>query len=265
MDFGDLIRLVVRLFEETPAVLSEYRWRWKYVLVDEFQDTNRIQYRFLQQLASESGNICVVGDDDQSIYRWRGARIENILGFPEAFPDTQVVTLDRNYRSSANILKAAGAIIAHNTRRHEKTLWTERDDGESIALYVAASEREEATWIIREIKKLQRLFPLGEMAVFYRTNSLSRVIEDALRTAHLPYQVIGGLKFYERAEIKDLLAYLKLLTNPMDEVSLTRIINTPTRGIFNVSLGKRNNGYVAVQITEKLEILEDHEDDGNDN
>jgi DNA helicase-2/ATP-dependent DNA helicase PcrA len=236
VDFGGLLLKVHRIFQERPDVLDEYRHRWTAILVDEFQDTNYVQYRFLKDLDGGRGAICVVGDDDQSIYGWRGARVENILRFPENFPNTQVVVLDQNYRSSANILKAASAVIALNPERHEKTLWTEREEGDRITLHVATNERTEAAWISRQIERQRRKHPLREMAIFYRTNSLSRVLEDALRTNRIPYRVYGGLKFYDRAEVKDLLAYLKLLVNPADQVSLMRIINTPTRGIGTTSI-----------------------------
>ncbi len=238
VDFGGLLLKVHRIFEEYPDVLEEYRGRWKAILVDEFQDTNHVQYRFLKALDGGRGAICVVGDDDQSIYRWRGARVENILQFPERFPNTQVVVLDQNYRSSANILKAASSLISMNPHRHEKTLWTEREPGSRITLHVATNERTEAAWICRQIERHHRTHRLRDMAIFYRTNSLSRVLEDALRQHRVPYRVYGGLKFYDRAEVKDLLAYLKLLVNPADQVSLMRIINTPTRGIGTTTIDR---------------------------
>lgn len=238
MDFGDLINQVLVLFTKYPTVLSEYQWQWKYILVDEFQDTNRVQYNLLRALCAGGNPLCVVGDDDQSIYRWRGARVENILDFPTVFPNTTVITLDRNYRSSGYILQAATGVIQHNTSRHPKTLWTKRELEKKVLLNVASNEREEARWITREIRKLRDAYDLGEMAIFYRTNSLSRVIEDALRADGLAYTVYGGLKFYERAEIKDLLAYLKLLVNPLDLVALSRAINRPARGVGPGTLEK---------------------------
>jgi DNA helicase-2/ATP-dependent DNA helicase PcrA len=238
MDFGDLINQVLVLFEKFPMVLSEYQWQWKYILVDEFQDTNRVQYNLLRALCSTGNPLCVVGDDDQSIYRWRGARVENILDFAVVFPNTTVVTLDQNYRSSGNILKAAASVIQNNHSRHPKTLWTEKEEGEKVVLHVATNERDEAKWIANKIRKLRDIHSLAEIAIFYRTNSLSRVVEDALRSAGLAYTVYGGLKFYERAEIKDLLAYMKLLVNPRDEVALSRAINRPTRGIGPGTLEK---------------------------
>ena len=231
VDFGDLIVEPIRLLEANPAALDELRYRWRYVVVDEFQDTNVAQHRLLKLLVGDSGGVCVVGDDDQSIYRWRGAEIANILRFEEEYPGTTVVRLERNYRSTGTILAAAGAVIANNRNRHEKTLWTEAEDGPPLVLYVASSERDEAAWVIRRIRALSRETPLSEVAVFFRTNAQSRVIEDELRKERIPYVVVGGLRFYERAEIKNALAYLRLLVNARDDVALQRVINTPARGI----------------------------------
>ena len=231
VDFGDLIVEPIRLLQANPAALDELRYRWRYVLVDEFQDTNVAQHRLLKLLVGDGGGVCVVGDDDQSIYRWRGAEIANILRFEEEYPGTTVVRLERNYRSSGTILAAAGALIAHNRRRHVKTLWTEADAGPGLTLYVASSERDEAAWIVQRIRSLAAQESLSEVAVFYRTNAQSRVFEDELRKERVPYAVVGGQRFYERAEIKDALAYLRLLVNPKDDIALMRAINTPSRGI----------------------------------
>ena len=231
VDFGDLIVEVIRLLEEQRAVQDELHYRFKYVLVDELQDTNLAQHRLLKLLVSDSGGLCVVGDDDQSIYRWRGAEIANILRFEHDYPGTHVVRLERNYRSTANILEAAGAVIAHNRARHPKTLWTETEPGPNLRLFVAATEREEAQWVASQLRSLQGEVPLNEMAVFYRTNAQSRVFEDELRKVRLPYRVVGGQRFYERAEVKDALAYLRLLVNPRDDMAVERIINVPARGI----------------------------------
>ena len=234
-DFSDLIQRTVVLFESHPPVLSEWRYRWRYIMVDEFQDTDHAQYRLLKMLAGDKGRICVVGDDDQSIYRWRGADVSNILGFHKDFPglDVHVVRLERNYRSTANILKAASALIRHNKARHDKTLWTDTPAGAPIRCYQAETETGEARWVVRELLKLVRAGEcrLAEVAVFYRTHSQSRVFEDALRGQGTPYIVVGGLKFYERKEVKDILAYLRLVQNPRDDVAFARVVNVPTRGV----------------------------------
>jgi len=232
LDFGDLIMLTVRLFEEHPDVLERYRERFHWILVDEYQDTNPIQYRLVRLLAGERRNLCVVGDDDQSIYRWRGADIRNILDFEKDFPSVTVVKLEQNYRSTSTILAAAGRVVAKNRGRKGKTLWTENPSGDRIVYRRLDNERDEARFVRREIERhLERGRRLPDMAVFYRTNAQSRVLEDALMGAGISYHMVGGMRFYERMEVKDILAYLKVLDNPLDEVSLKRIINTPPRGI----------------------------------
>ena len=231
VDFGDLLMLPLRLMTDVEVVRSEYQQRWRYVLVDEFQDTNKVQYDLLRAVLNPERRICVVGDDDQSIYRWRGAEVENILGFAGDFPGTTVIRLEQNYRSSAHILDAAGALISENTTRHPKTLWTEREAGAPVRLHRAATDTGEAEYLVRRILSLRDDHALREMAILYRTHAQSRVIEDALRRRNLPYQVVGGLKFYDRAEVKDLLAYLKITVNPADVVSFQRVINSPPRGI----------------------------------
>jgi DNA helicase-2/ATP-dependent DNA helicase PcrA len=230
-DFTDLLLLPLRILEAVPMVAREYRHRWRYILVDEFQDTNAVQFKLLQTVLNDSKRICVVGDDDQSIYRWRGADVSNILEFADLFPGTTVVKLEQNYRSSGNILKVASHIIASNTGRHEKTLWTDKEMGEKVRLHVTYDERDEAAWIAQKVRTLKTSYDCREMAVFYRTNAQSRPLEDALRRERVPYKVVGGQRFYERMEVKDALAYLKVVHNPRDSVSLERIINVPTRGI----------------------------------
>jgi DNA helicase-2/ATP-dependent DNA helicase PcrA len=238
LDFGDLMMLTVRLFETEPEVLEDYRDRYRWILVDEYQDTNPIQYRLIRLLSGERRNLCVVGDDDQSIYRWRGADIRNILDFEKDFPGVKVVKLEQNYRSTRTILTAAGQVVAKNRGRKEKTLWTENPGGDPIIYRQMENEREEGRFVCREIERHQRTGRLSDVAVFYRTNAQSRVVEDALVADGIPYHMVGGMRFYERMEIKDILAYLKLLVNPADEVALRRIINTPPRGIGYATVDK---------------------------
>ena len=241
-DFSDLIFKAVKLMEGHPPVLSEYQYRWRYILVDEFQDTDHAQYRLLKLLAGDRCNISVVGDDDQSIYRWRGADVANILGFPRDFPGREVgvVRLEQNYRSTGVILEAASALIKNNEHRHDKTLWTSEPSGAPLKCYQAETEVGEARWVVRNALALRRdaEVPLNEITVFYRTHSQSRVFEDALRGTATPYIVVGGLKFYERKEVKDILAYLRVVQNPRDDIALQRIINTPTRGVGAKTLGR---------------------------
>jgi DNA helicase-2/ATP-dependent DNA helicase PcrA len=239
LDFGDLILMVVRLFEEFPEILTRYRERWHWLLVDEYQDTNPIQYRLISLLAGSRRNLCVVGDDDQSIYRWRGADIRNILDFERDFPGVTVVKLEQNYRSTQTILAAAGAVVARNRGRKGKTLWTENPGGEPISYQRLEDERAEARFVCREIERyVRRGGSLSDVAVFYRTNAQSRSVEDALVADGIPYHMVGGMRFYERLEIKDLLAYLKVLDNPADEVALKRIINVPARGIGHATIDR---------------------------
>ena len=232
VDFGDLLLLVHQLFHQHPDVLERWRARLNYLLVDEYQDTNRVQYLLLRALAAGKDNICVVGDEDQSIYRWRGADIRNILEFERDFPAAQIFKLEQNYRSTQTILDAAHTVIVHNHERKEKRLWTENETGDPVTLYTATTERDEADFIGREIAQLtQDLFKPSDVVVFYRTNAQSRVIEETLVRRRIPYYVVGGLRFYDQREIKDLLAYLRVVSNPADAVSLTRLIGTPPRGI----------------------------------
>ncbi len=213
-------------------MLESYRKRFRYVMVDEYQDTNYAQYMMIKLLTDESRNLCVVGDDDQSIYGWRGADIRNILDFEKDYPDATVIKLEQNYRSTANILDAANQVIAHNTGRKEKALWTERGEGEPIRLFAAGDEREEAAWIADRIRQMNRRGEnYGNTAVLYRTNAQSRVVEEMLMRSSIPYKVFGGQKFYDRKEVRDVVAYLRVIVNPADDVSLRRIINVPKRAI----------------------------------
>lgn len=237
LDFDDLLMKTLELLAEHPPVLDAYRRRFRYILVDEYQDTNKTQYELIRLLTAESRNLCVVGDDDQSIYGWRGADIHNILDFEKDYPDAAVIKLEQNYRSTSTILDAANQVIAHNGGRKDKTLWTEHGSGEMIRLFCAQDEREEASWIVQQIGDLRKAgVSLGQMAVLYRTNAQSRVPEEMLMKAGIPYRIFGGLKFYERKEIKDILAYLRVIANPSDDISLTRIINVPKRAIGDTTV-----------------------------
>ena len=232
LDFDDLLVKTLELLVEQPPVLEYYQNRFDYILVDEYQDTNRAQYELVRLLTGKKRNLCVVGDDDQSIYGWRGADIRNILDFEKDFPDAKVVKLEQNYRSTGNILDAANQVIAHNQGRKEKALWTQAGEGEKIALYHALDERDEAAFIAAMTRKLiAHGARAGDVAVLYRTNAQSRVLEEAFVRGGIPYHVYGGQKFYERREVKDLIAYMRALVNPDDDVSLRRIINEPKRGI----------------------------------
>lgn len=239
LDFGDLIYRMVRGLETHPAFRAEVEGRFDFILVDEFQDTNHAQLRLVRALAARHRNIVVVGDDDQSIYAWRGADRRNILDFRQYFEEAASIKLERNYRSSARILRAANAIIEKAIDREPKRLFTEREDGPKIIVAQALDERDEAALLVRSIHELQAAgSSLSEIAIFYRVHAQSRAIEEALTRAALPYRIVGGLRFYERAEIKDILAYLRVITNPSDDVSLLRIINKPTRGIGKATLDR---------------------------
>ena len=236
-DFDDLLLLTVRLFTEAPAVLAWYHGLWTHVLVDEYQDTNRAQYRIVRQLTAEHRNVCVVGDADQSIYKWRGADIRNILDFETDYPGTRVIRLEQNYRSTKRILALASAVIANNASRKDKALWTENGEGERAAVYRAWDEHEEANFVAQTILAARGAGSAwDDIAVFYRTNAQSRVLEDALRRGGIPYVVVGSVRFYERKEIKDALAYLRLVVNPADDVAFRRAIQTPGRGIGRATL-----------------------------
>jgi len=237
MDFDDLLLCVVDLFRTCPDVLESYQRRFTHVLVDEYQDTNRAQNEIVLMLGAAHRNVCVVGDSDQSIYSFRSADIRNILEFEEAFPDAAVIPLEQNYRSTKTILDAANAVIANNTTRVPKELWTEGGRGEPLRRYRAEDEYDEAAWVTREIARLCATEGLryGDVAVFYRTNAQSRALEEALGRARIPLKVVGGTRFYDRREVKDVLAYLRVLANPSDEVSARRIVNVPRRGIGDTS------------------------------
>lgn len=232
LDFDDLLVKTLELLADHPPVLDVYRKRFQYVMVDEYQDTNYAQYMLVKLLTDQSRNLCVVGDDDQSIYGWRGADIHNILDFEKDYPDATVIKLEQNYRSTANILDAANQVIAHNSGRKEKKLWTEQGEGDPIRLFDAGDEREEAAWVADRIRQLNRHGePYGNMAILYRTNAQSRVLEEMLMRSAIPYKVFGGQKFYDRKEVRDVIAYLRVVVNPADDVSLRRIINVPKRAI----------------------------------
>ncbi len=233
VDFDDLLILAVQLLEEFPEVRNKWANRFKFIMVDEFQDTNRLQLDLVRHLAETHQNVCVVGDDDQSIYGWRGAEIANILEFERYFPKPKIVKLEQNYRSTNAILGAANSIIRHNPRRRPKALWCENGDGQPIRLVQVPDDREEANYVVGEIQKQQLAEESrwGEFGVIFRMNAQSRLIEENLRRLHIPYRVVGGRSFFERREVKDLLAYLSCLVNPQDDISLLRIVNTPSRGI----------------------------------
>lgn len=239
VDFGSLITRTLELFETHPQILEYYSNKFKYVLVDEYQDTNRAQFDLVALLSKKHNNICVVGDSDQSIYSWRGAEIRNILDFEKHFKNAKILKLEENYRSSKNIIQAATELIKKNIYRKEKTMFTKNIDGEKIKVYQCQDGLKEALYVSQCINQLlkNKVSP-KEIAIFYRTNSQSRGLEDGLRRFMIPYQIIGGLKFYERKEVKDIIAYMQLMMNPFDEISLMRIINTPARGIGDKSLSK---------------------------
>ncbi len=246
VDFDDLLLEAVRLLKSSAEVRERYQRRYQYVLVDEYQDTNRPQYELMKLLAGEHKNVCAVGDEDQSIYSWRGADIRNILEFEKDFPNARIVRLEQNYRSTQIILEAAGAVVANNIRRKGKKLWTERQGGSLIGYYEAPDGENEALFIADKIQTFFRAQnssetpdpkgTAGGVAVLYRTNSQSRLVEEALRRYNISYTMVGGFSFYERAEIKDLLGYLRLVRNPHDSMALQRVINTPARGIGKTTL-----------------------------
>ncbi len=239
VDFDDLIMKTVQLFVENKDVLEKYQERFKYILVDEYQDTNQSQYKLIKLLSSKYKNICVVGDDDQSIYGWRGADIKNILDFEKDYNDAKVIKLEQNYRSTQNILNSANEVIKNNSGRKNKTLWTENDKGENINYYKSFNEHDESIYVMDNIKKsIDAGMNYSDFCILYRTNAQSRQIEDTFVKSNIPYRLFGGTRFYERREIKDILAYLKLLYNLNDEVSLMRIINVPKRGIGANTLDK---------------------------
>ena len=238
VDFDDIINLTIKILSENPDVLAYYSDKFKYILVDEYQDTNKSQFTLVTMLASRYGNITVVGDNDQSIYKFRGADISNILNFEKDFPGTKIIKLEQNYRCTGNILNAANAVIKNNEVKYKKKLWTENDIGELPNVFCGDNEYDEASYIIEQINRLKReeYYKYSDFAVLYRMNAQSRAIEDILRREDIPYKIIGGLKFYERKEIKDIIAYLRLIYNPSDNLSLKRIINEPKRGVGKTSI-----------------------------
>src|SRR5690625_906905 len=238
LDFDDLIMETIHLFKRVPEVLTYYQRRFQYIHVDEYQDTNHAQYYLVKQLASRYQNICVVGESDQSIYRWRGANIANILSFEKDYPSARTILLEQNYRSTKSILEAANEVIRHNTGRKPKNLWTDNEQGNKITYFQGATEREEALFITEKIQELidNQSYAANDIAILYRTNAQSRAIEDTLMKANIAYQIVGGLRFYDRKEIKDIIAYLRLITNPHDDISFERIVNVPKRGIGSASI-----------------------------
>ena len=264
MDFDDLLAQTVRLFQEHPDVLQEYRERFQYVLIDEYQDTNKVQYVLVNLICAGHRNICVVGDADQSIYRFRGADIRNILDFERDYRDARVVKLEQNYRSTKRILEAANAVIENNLDRPEKTLFTENPEGELIKFFRAEDERGEAAFIAEEIERLRREEKLSyqDMTILYRTHAQSRTFEEEFVRRGTPYRIVSGVRFYERKEIKDLLAYLRLIANTDDEFSLRRIINVPKRGIGDTTVGRiqqfaDQQGITLFEAMRRVDEIED--------
>lgn len=251
LDFDDLLLLTLKLFNEHPEVLEKYQERFRYIMVDEYQDTNRVQYAFIRLLSGERKNLCVVGDDDQSIYAWRGANMGNILDFEKDFPGAAIVRLEQNYRSFGNILKAANEVIKNNKRRMEKALWTDRGDGPEVKLYKAPDSDAEAEWVANRIQqvKYEKKLSFEDFAIIYRANVFSRQFEEALRKLRIPYSVVGGMSYFEHREIKDLAAYLRIIANPRDELSLLRIANIPKRGLGPTALGGLSNFAQQQKIT----------------
>ena len=240
IDFDDIINYTIKILMENPDVLEYYAKKFKYVLVDEYQDTNKAQFTLITLFASMNGNITVVGDNDQGIYSFRGADISNILNFEKDFPGTKIIKLEQNYRCTGNILKAANAVIKNNEVKYKKELWTQNEEGNLPKVYLADNEYDEGAYIVEQIEHLKRqeYYKYSDFAILYRMNTQSRAIEDIFRRENVPYKIIGGLKFYERKEIKDTIAYLRLIQNSADNLSLKRIINEPKRGIGKTSLDK---------------------------
>lgn len=260
VDFDDIILNTVKILSENPDVLSKYQDKFQYILVDEYQDTNNSQYLLINLLAQANRNLCVVGDDDQSIYKFRGANIGNILNFEDDYSDVQKITLDQNYRSTQNILDAANSVISNNKGRMGKSLWTSNGDGNKVFVYTGTNEYDEARYIARQIKKhFDEQGSFSDCAILYRTNAQSRVIEEMLMRESVPYKVLSGLRFYDRKEIKDIIAYLRVVYNPNDDVSLARIINEPKRKIGNATLEKARN--IARKKETSLYDVISHADD----
>jgi len=250
VDFGDLLYLTVKMIDENENIRSKYQQKFQHLLIDEYQDTNKAQYKFAKLLSEKHQNICVVGDDDQGIYAWRGANIKNIQSFESDFKNVTVVKLEQNYRSTKNVIKAAVCVIEQNNSRVDKVLWTDKNDGESITIYQATDQEDEAKYVVEQIRNQRQLgVPLKDMAVLYRTNYQSRAIEEVLLKAGLPYKLVGGFRFYERKEIKDVISYLRFCFNIKDELSMDRIINTPPRKIGLKSLAKIHELAKTAQCT----------------
>ena len=262
IDFDDIINYTIQILTENPDILEYYSEKFRYVLVDEYQDTNKAQFTLITLLSAKHGNITVVGDNDQGIYSFRGADISNILNFEKDFPGTKIIKLEQNYRSTKPILDAANAVIKHNPKKYEKNLWTENKEGNMPKLHVAKNEYDEASYIVEQIEHLRReeYFKYSDFTILYRTNAQSRAIEDILRRENIAYRIIGGQKFYERKEIKDTISYLRLIQNPADNLSLQRIINEPKRGIGKTSLEKieeiaNTNGISMYEVIKKAETF----------
>jgi DNA helicase II / ATP-dependent DNA helicase PcrA len=262
LDFDDLISETVRLFRDHPDVLRHYQERFRYILVDEYQDTSRAQYELVNQLASQYRNVCVVGDADQGVYSWRGATIQNILDFERDYPDAQVFLMEQNYRSTGNILSVANALIEHNTQRKPKTLWTDSAAGELVVSFRANDEHEEALFVASEVQRLrdEEGHRYRDVAVFYRTNAQSRVIEDIFMRVGVPYRVFGGVRFFQRREVKDVVGYLRLLLNPQDVISFRRVVNMPKRGIGDQTVAAveafaRDEGIDVVEACRRVDEI----------
>jgi DNA helicase II / ATP-dependent DNA helicase PcrA len=250
VDFGSLITGVLQLFRSFPEVLEKYQQKYRYVLVDEYQDTNRAQFELVQQISHHHRNICVVGDEDQSIYSWRGADIRNILDYENVFPEAKLIKLEQNYRSSKKIIEAASHVISRNIARKGKNMWTNNDDGDHIRVVECRDDKAEAEYVAAEIRALSHSgVSLKDIAVFYRNNAHSRTIEDALRKEKFPYRVVAGIKFYDRKEVKDMLSYMRVVVNKKDSLALTRIINTPARGVGATSLRKLEDEAIRLQMS----------------
>lgn len=260
LDFDDLIMMTITLFERVPEVLQYYQRKFQYIHVDEYQDTNHAQYKIVKMLAEQFKNICVVGDSDQSIYRWRGADISNILSFEKDYDNAQVILLEQNYRSTQTILDAANAVITNNSNRKAKKLWTENGQGNPIHYFRAASEQDEGYFVAGKLAewKNQRVHQYSDIAILYRTNAQSRAMEEVLVKSNIPYRMVGGVKFYDRKEIKDVLAYLRFIANPNDEISFSRIINVPKRGVGAASVDKVINYSIAndLSLSDTLEQID---------
>ena len=262
VDFDDLLILPIKLFEISPSILNSYQERYKYILIDEYQDTNEAQYVFSKMLSKKYRNIFVVGDNDQAIYAFRGANYKNILNFEKDYPDCQTILLEENYRSTKTILNAANSVIKHNKLRKDKNLWSNNEEGDKIKYIKTDDEKAEGDYVVKEIKKIKEAgTSYDDIAILYRTNAQSRAIEEAMLKANIPYRIIGSFYFYNRKEIKDLLCYLRLINNPKDDVSLSRIINVPKRGIGNVTIAninaraEENNTSMFEAITSGKELI----------